>query len=536
MQRKLTMQLNEDMANAESIAIDTNENLKINIKNDKKDSCNIDKLHNLLNIVGTENTYQKNFLINSSIFSFFLPFLTCILPFIFYQPDFFCNERNGNIYKCNENQACENAFGYSTVFNIHSFVEKYNLYCERSYLAILGKTAIFILASFFATISVLVSDYIGRLKAYYLQFMLLLSGNILCVFSVDYELRILGLSFLFSVSFAYYSLTFIYGYEITGNLNGGRLQKIFNNIIFLTFALGEIAFYPVSLLMNNYQIFLVVESVVLLIAAISFLTIYESPAYLYNKERYTELKKVLIGISNINFKDDQHLLVLKKTQIDEIIEDLSDKQSKKEKNKFDKTVRSDTAFDPFISKQKIIMQIIFYIIIISNLCVLEGILTLIPQEMGIDNIYLNGVLLSIIDFVSYISLVFLVHKIKRRKYNKIINSLIILVGITGLITYMFGVRELLIGKTIETINSLIGKLLMCMSFVYVFSYGTEIFDIRFRGIALGLSIFIGRIAMSSGAILIDVTQRFNIHPIVGTLSTSIFAFLSSFYLPETLKK
>lgn len=177
---------------------------------------NFSKPDKLLKLVGSNKRYQKQVLVFLSIFSFLLPFISCILPFIFYQPTFFCYDEDHNTRKCTEQEACNNEFGYKPIFEIHSLVEAYQLYCENSYLDTIGKTSIFMFSAVIATSVVFSADYIGRLNAYYVLFGLLVLGNVMSLLSNSYILCVVGISFVYTIFFAFYSLTFIYSYEITG--------------------------------------------------------------------------------------------------------------------------------------------------------------------------------------------------------------------------------------------------------------------------------------------------------------------------------
>ena len=290
------------------------------------------------------------------------------------------------------------------------------------------------------------------------------------------------------------------------------------------------------MLMHNYKLFFLSEAVLLIVSGLSFFTFYESPAYLYSINEYEKLKNVLFGILSINYKNDEKVKEMKKKEVIQRIDNLQKIAIHKEAQKGADIVEDYDMTLEVQEKPKVALKILGFIIVIANVYVVEGILFLIPQEMGIDNIYLNGSLLGMIDLVTYATLISVVHKMKRRASNLLITFGFILIGLTSIAIYNLNLRETPFGKYTEVSLSLLSKCLMCVSFVFVFNYGTELFDIRYRGIAIGLSIFIGRLSMSSSAVLIDIAHRFNIHPITGILSMAFFAFISAYYLPETLEQ
>lgn len=172
----------------------------------------------LLELAGSEGRYQKRLLIYFATFSFCLAFIGSCIPFIFYSPTFMCYDVDRNAKSCTEINACQNPEGYYTIFDKYSLVEKYKLYCENHNLDTWGKSSVFFIGAFLTTILVLSCDYIGRRRGFRGMMMILLIGSFLCVFIDSYRAKIIGMPLMFSSCFGFYSLTYIYGHEISSNI------------------------------------------------------------------------------------------------------------------------------------------------------------------------------------------------------------------------------------------------------------------------------------------------------------------------------
>ena len=65
-------------------------------------------------MVGEDGRYQLFAIITLSSVSFFLGFIVFCLPYIFFEPSFFCKTENGELYECTEKMACDNQWGFET--------------------------------------------------------------------------------------------------------------------------------------------------------------------------------------------------------------------------------------------------------------------------------------------------------------------------------------------------------------------------------------------------------------------------------------
>jgi hypothetical protein len=75
-------------------------------------------------------------------------------------------------------------------------------------------------------------------------------------------------------------------------------------------------------------------------------------------------------------------------------------------------------FKSYLSVKKRWVIFIGYILMISNLYFSYGFTLLIPQEMGIDNPYLNGVLIGLADICGFTIVYFFIDKYSRKAFHK----------------------------------------------------------------------------------------------------------------------
>lgn len=130
----------------------------------------------------------------------------------------------------------------------------------------------------------------------------------------------------------------------------------------------------------------------------------------------------------------------------------------------------------FTDTTKTYLKILAITLVVGNLYVSEGLLALIPQEMGIDNIYLNRVCLGLAEVGAYLTLVFVSYKIKRRLLNIMICITVVIISLSVLTIALLDDRDTDCGKLLESGLSILLKIIVCINFVLIFNYATELFD------------------------------------------------------------
>lgn len=77
------------------------------------------------------------------------------------------------------------------------------------------------------------------------------------------------------------------------------------------------------------------------------------------------------------------------------------------------------------------------------------------------------------------------------------------------------------------------KLFICFQYGTIFNYVSELFPTHIRGMALGISVLIGRVITSLSSYMIFVTDRLHLHPLATAMLTSLLALPFSYLLRET---
>lgn len=106
-----------------------------------------------------------------------------------------------------------------------------------------------------------------------------------------------------------------------------------------------------------------------------------------------------------------------------------------------------------MSKNQNGLKLAGYILLISNLYFGYGFALLIPQEMGIDNPYINGVLLGVADLIGFTIVLFFIDKFPRNWFHRVHVFIIIISSILLFIICLLFKRSSNNIKIFETIFS-----------------------------------------------------------------------------------
>lgn len=190
----------------------------------------------------------------------------------------------------------------------------------------------------------------------------------------------------------------------------------------------------------------------------------------------------------------------------------------------------------FKLSKEIVMRMICFSVIIFNIYFIFGLTLIIPGELGIDNIYLNAIMLSLSEVVGYFLISLRAHKTKRKALNLYLCYICVSIGILFLFIRMLGVRRLDFFRIIESLLGVAVKLMNAVSFGLCFNYGAELFPTKIRGASIGLAVFIGRFAGSFVSYLDVFASHIDINPMFFTGVSSLFCIPFILALPETLHK
>lgn len=181
----------------------------------------------LLEITNNEGKYQKRLLFYFCVVGFFMSSVGNMLPYIFYSPTYYCNDGNGSSFTCSEIIACNTPHGFTTTSDKYSIVDHYSLYCENHSLAVWGKSSVFTFSSIITMIIVITSDYWGRLMIFYASWFAIIIGCLICNFTETYFSKIIGIGFLKTGCYSFFSGIYIYSNEITGKVIRRQIAELF---------------------------------------------------------------------------------------------------------------------------------------------------------------------------------------------------------------------------------------------------------------------------------------------------------------------
>ena len=150
-----------------------------------------------------------------------------MLSYVFYSPVFICKRPNDTDYICSESVACSNPYGFYLDNYKHSFINEFHLYCNDHSKNVHGKSLIYLISALLTTPIVIISDYIGRLVAFYTAYFLIVFGSIICYFTSSYTFSIIGMGLTTTGLYSFFSAMYIYTSEITGKFIRRKIEKLF---------------------------------------------------------------------------------------------------------------------------------------------------------------------------------------------------------------------------------------------------------------------------------------------------------------------
>lgn len=312
------------------------------------------------------------------------------------------------------------------------------------------------------------------------------------------------------------------------------MRSVSNSFTSIFYSLGGVLFVIINIWLKNYRNIFLVEIIVLPLVAFNLLFLCRTPFYLHETEQYTALFQVLqyIGWWN-NYKENaakiqNHFINIHTQQQKEsnIIADQNE----------DNNIELKVPHHVYRFTLKSFRKAIYFMVVTGNIYIGYGLSLLIPDKMGIKNIYLNGSLLGVSEMVAAIVSSLIAHKVKRRSLNMFhCYNTIVIAGLLFAINF-FTFKESNIGRITESCLSLLVKLTTCISINLIFTYGSELFHTKYRGIIIAIAVFFGNLMISLASYMDTVASRLSIHPMILLSLTSLITVFFILLLPETLNK
>ena len=488
----------------------------------------------LLAISGDDKKYQKIVMVVFSILGVIAAFVMFELAFVFYMPTFMCRDKDNTLSKCTEKQACSSEFRYETQIDKVSLTTEFGMFCENKVQETHAKSFIFFFAGTLVMFWSVLSDKIGRLTVFYGSWVWMVKGTIISYFSTNYYMSVLGLGIAFGGVDLFYSTLFIY----TNEAIGSKMRSLSNGLIFSFYGLGGMFLFVFNIWIKDYRTNFLIQFVSIVVLGLSFVLIAETPFFLYRCKKVKRLYDTLKYIAEVNYPDlaERHTVHKKLKEAifagggGKFVENMEYIDIVRRKN-LPKGKKKKVFITWFYVK-----RLIYLTVLMGNLYITYGLTLLIPQKLGIDNIYINGILLGASEMFGYLIITFVAHKTKRKKLNLVVAIATIVVAALLMAIKELGYKENKYGKILESAFSIILKLFISMNYSLVFTYGSELFPTKLRGLALGISVFIGRFLISLCSYLELFADYEDIHPMVTSAFGAVIALPFILILPETLNK
>lgn len=155
------------------------------------------------------------------------------------------------------------------------------------------------------------------------------------------------------------------------------------------------------------------------------------------------------------------------------------------------------------------------------------------QDLGFDNMNVNGIYFGLVQSMAYLVMTFFSPKMKRKLWLLIFQGLTILFTIS---LFFLSTREEtnIIKYAKAFISIFVLGFFNAAIFPLLFSFISELFPTRVRGIAFAFITFLGRFGGSYAPFLAQLSKDSGYHVMCGCASLTAVSFPMIFFLQETL--
>jgi hypothetical protein len=256
-------------------------------------------VEDIIRMVGGEHRYQKFLLFGLMIIAFINGFQQQLTPYIYFQPDFYCNVTPNSKdlqYKCTQAIACENKNGYSVKNVRDSIVTEEQLWCENKQKRSNAFAFIDFAGSILCFIIGMHSDRLGRKVLLFCSFFLILSGvflgiyvKILNVNTFANMLISLGCDLFTSTAMIYFSEFSVESFREKSNM-----------IFAVVSSVGMIACHFVCYFILNYKLLYLIVLFFCIPTLGLYFSFHETPYYLYSQGNKEEFLETVLKIKKYN--------------------------------------------------------------------------------------------------------------------------------------------------------------------------------------------------------------------------------------------
>lgn len=452
------------------------------------------------------------------------------LPFLMHDPDFLCRQSDGSYAHCTQTEACRTP-DYHIDYKIHSLIIKHKAYCERRWMKITGQNILFVGSSLLMTLIINIMDRNGRRPTFLAVGVLTVLGMAVLLIFENFWVTISAMTVLYAADYILFTNFYVYATEIFG----GKWPSFANSAIFFCDNASYILYILVNLFFSHYKqnYYLMTGLIVVLIPLVWLLT--ETPFHYLRMNDLEGLEKNLLYINEVNNKHDPDLkrendeFIINKVRPKGPVERSRSKRNKKEKKR-------EGYFSGELTWFKYVRHMCMLILCIIPNYTITALYSTVPDKLGLDSLFVSAISFSIVSILTYLTLMFTLHRIPRRKGGIIVTLVIILFCAVLLLFALLGVREVSVMPWIELVITMALISLAAVQFLLISRYTTEYFPTKLRALSISLLLLFGRMSMFIGNLADPLSERLGVHPFVFVGLMSIFILPLFWFFEETLNK
>jgi MFS family permease len=527
-------------------------------------------------IIGEKGRFQYSVLFFFSICSLFVACVSFAMPFIYYEPQFYCNgPPNSTPSKCTQEEACKNPYGYYYSKSIRSVTVEFDLVCENKIKITRAQNVVVLVSGFgFYGFSFL-SDIIGRKPIFFIAFALMMLGSVIVLIQNNFTFLVLGHTTIYFGKYAYISVMYTYCTETMA----GELGKKAITITFILYGSGQIILSCISFSKPFYKVYFWLYLVLFFIVFCASIFIIETPFYKFKRRNLLEVYASLAKIAKTNSKTSNEFQQKKeklnnffKLPVDYVMKpdnnpkskkkyslinenDTSEKENKMNESSQDileskedlshklKSIKyipkneSSSKFSKLFTRE-ILKKIVLFCIVLSPIYFIFGEFFLIAQKIGLKNIGVNSIILGSIDVLSNLLVAFTIKNINPKK-----NHTLSCIGFT-IFSFIIFLTDLIYKWSstnkekpiyiliIQTLLSVPMKVIVCFCFGTIFAYANKLFPTEIRAVGSGACMLYSRVLMSFTSYIVYFTDKFSFHPLAFSWILAVVAIPASLFCPN----
>ena len=438
----------------------------------------------MFDYMGGDGKYQQYINAAAIIGHFFIAFTVALLSISGAGPSTTCgiettDPKTGMTivqYKtCPEAEACalmrEGKNG-RVVFPYETWTERYNMYCDNEVKRNFYKSMYILFISIISCSVLQSADYFGRKFCFLATFVCCSGGAIITHFANDYGWKVMMLGAA-NASYIIYAGLFTF-YLSESTCPKSDLFKIIVAGWMAAAPLGYMAFCLICLFTKNPEVLSFI-TMIAMVCSMGFPCLFcvESPQYLLEHYEIDKMIESVEGIRKFNSKPDNP--ELKQKILQEATKWVEEERSLQEKKS-----KEVTPLWRVLTTRQYLYQVIALSFIAFLLEILYFGVAMNIDSMGTSSATLNGILVSIVQLISSIIVIYKAHKMSRRPWLLILQSVLIVCGIfLVMLAFMADtlLKKILIGITTIV---LIGGVANATATPF-YHYNSELFPVELRG-------------------------------------------------------